>query len=416
MKSVSYVFSSHFYCLLKLSLLLGLVLMYPLSGAWSGRALQIFAKNIEVPFEYKDADFMSYYGGILRTLEFPTLTSKEDVEYSTSGLTAGKLPVYKSFRESTQAKPLIVFIPGVSAHFRGQITPIMIERFEQADYHVVSVLNPLHKEFIKSRPKYNQENYLYLDAQIILELIVQAIADKKNKISSIHVMGESLGAFLASQLALFESQKRYDFFFSYLSSLTLLWPPLELNYSLRRFEWKFSQALKEKDRCSYLYTYSAFLWYGLILGEPQNLREIFQICLGRYMFTDAFSKSVESAAHELNDESLMNANFKKSSEITNYTQLTKAHNPYLYKDLMRTFTDNIVVPEFLLGHHLKKWRKRGISLKIVSSKDDFINQSEKWLELSEHLEPRSIHLFPWGGHCAPLAYDFWKEVIREEYK
>ena len=72
---------------------------------------------------------------------------------------------------------------------------------------------------------------------------------------------------------------------------------------------------------------------------------------------------------------------------------------------------------------LSYWLQQGlqnnpIPIRIISSKDDFINDGANWNQFKKELKlsDKQLLLMKWGGHSGPLGLEIWKDIFSLEFK
>jgi len=370
---------------------LNIILIQTCFAAWSSESLSIMNSKKKY-VEYTKPAFITYWGGVKRYFLGRDLEGIE-FKYKDPLLTKPFNVYYK--KSSKKKAPLIIFFPGIHGNYSGQISPSIINWFEQVDHHVFSLPNFLHVDYIKAGPKYDLSNTATLDAQVALNAISAGV-DKigKENISHISFVGESLGAFLAaSTVNVFESFK----YKSMIKNVILLWPPLIMNKTLKRFD-RFINATKEThSECSMVMNFYRKLRFYVFQEKPHSFSIEDEVCLDAEMFHGAFLKSINKAysAHAKRVKI-------KKDKPQNFTEFFKLYNPNFIK-VINDENQNIN-----LKYLLSLWKKEDVNLKVVSSTDDFINEPSDWDDIE------SKYLYEWGSHCAPLSLDDWGMILSKE--
>ena len=293
--------------------------------------------------------------------------------------------------------PLMIFFPGIFGTHEGSVSPWLINGFEARGFHTASVPNFLSRPYIKARPDYGQNGAAVFDVAAALEAsekIIERIGPQR--VDSVVLVGESLGAFLLSGAGAQLSD--YPLLKSKTTKAMFLWPPLNVKKALKAFDNKSSETKKTYEQCSYLLRLPLFLYEFWWKENPEKLADEDSRCFEAYLFHGAFLKSMgksfdaRASAYGLEDP----------PRPEGFADFVKGQNPF-YKELLESDDKRLH-----FSHWLGHWSLTGVDIKVVSSEDDFINDPKDWEDI------KGEFLFDWGGHCAPVAQDGFMEALVKE--
>lgn len=379
-----------------LKLISTLLFIFPnlLYAQWSPDSIDLMKSKLDY-VKYDKPAFISYWGGVKRYLKGEGLRGDE-ISLS-SKLLKNKIDTYFYISKSKSIKPLIILFPGIYGNYSGDLSPYIINIFEEADYHVFSFPNFLHESYIKATPLYTEENTIKLDSLVALELIEKAVGKiGLEKISHISFVGESLGAFLAASTGQYLDS--FKLLKDKVKNVLLLWPPLNLPKTLKLFDKNIISTRETHNQCNYFINfYRKFMFY-LFQEKPHEYSNTDEQCLDAEMYHGAFLKGVERAFNGLKD---IKDDIKGKPPKT-FEEFFEKYNPS-YITILKEKED-----ELLLKNYIKVWKENNANVKVASSVDDFINNKSDWDEISDKF------LFNWGSHCAPLALDEWNQILKNE--
>lgn len=382
---------------MKLIMAFMLVFASSAQADWSTETLENF-KTFEGRKAPPYPDVLTLWGGVKRYLNGESLKGEEfKVELETF---QEELELYAYRRHSQEKLPLVVFFPGIFGSQEGQVSPWLLNIFEESTFHTGVVPNFLNKKYIKALPKYSRENAMSLDARAALKA-VEKIIEKigLDNIASVTFLGESLGAFVAASSIHFADE--FPNVFKLVKNVVLLWPSLNLKSSLEAFDKKTLKYKSTYESCFYVFKAFAFFKHFIWQDFPKNMDEEDARCFGAYLFHGAFLKSMEKSFQTHIEAKKIDT--KEAFESPkNFHEFIKIYNPFYLEGMEEA-------PEKLeLKFWLEKWKAQGPKLKIVSSIDDFINDRKGW----KFIEKK--RLLDWGEHCAPISLDVWREILTRE--
>jgi glutaredoxin-related protein len=305
----------------------------------------------------------------------------------------------KIYFRQTDSNEIVVFMPGIFGSIQKGLTPQMIDQIEQNNVNLLVLPNMLSQEHIEAQPQYSNDPIL-TEVLIHEAALDKIIKDLNRKNVKIHIVAESLGSIIGSAWANYDQthQKR-------LSSLTLLWPPLELPLAMKNFDKIVKDHKEASIKCGYIKK-AWLLFSELSLNEfPSSLSDEDERCLGSIVLIDGFmtnaTKSWDSYAKVSGSNPSQAPNsfegFFKSyrKEIWNLIEIKHESTR------LETWLKNINGP-------LKN------SITIFTSQNDFLNTGldfEKF-KINTGLKNEQFIIFPWGGHSGPMGIDNFYKFIK----
>lgn len=299
------------------------------------------------------------------------------------------LPIYVS--QQNAKADLYLFYPGVFGKPDGKITPHMIDELEKKNGHVIVIPNIVAESYLVTRPATKGDN---LARERSNQNLILAEALKKighDKIGKIHLIGESLGCFQAANL---------DYKFD---SMTLLWPPIYLDRSIRRFDALINQKLPDvNNKCSFWYKWPFVAYESKWLDVPKDMSQNDKDCMGAWVIADGFVNSIQKTSRTYLEEQN-----KAVPEIYTFTNFVQTVLPDFSKPI-EEHDQNLS-----LVHLLSLLPTPKSNIRITSSVDDFLNDPKEWddiLAAYPELKP-NFYLHSWGGHCGPMGVDGFMENV-----
>jgi hypothetical protein len=360
----------------------------------------LFLYSREYPFEkweglsthykkdFSDPSFSTFWGGLRRALHWPNHKGKI-VDLMPKGF-RDKVPVYV-FADDKK-KDLYIFYPGIFGKPDGKTSPHAIDALEEMDGHVVAVPNILADTYLNARPDSKssslEEERTY--QTLLFDEVINWVG-KKN-IGKIHVLAESLGTFQALQI-----NHKFD-------SLKILAPPLYLDRAIKRFDELIAKQSKALEKCTLWWKWPVVAYKIKYNSSPLDISPEDKRCFGSWVIAGGFVMSIQSTAGNIK-------NRKNPNIPQNFSQFVDSILPDFSKPLESH--DEKLSLQYLL----KKAKTPMESIRIISSKDDYLNELTEWEEL-KRLHPKlqnNIYLFSWGGHSGPISLDgFITDIYRDE--
>ena len=344
-----------------------------LFAQWTEQSLKVIDNSSKTYGYMQDEVITTLWGGFKRFWRINKFTG-EEIDIPTKKFKSGKLPVY--LRKTNKKAPLLVLLPGIFGKYNGQITPKNIEDLEVLDFHLVVPPNFLAPKYIENIPLYDNDPSRF-DIDVAIEMIEKSIEIiGSDKISKIHLVGESLGTLVASGIYAVDTQRANSLLKD--GSITLLWPPVDLKNSLKSFDKRIKDSEKIQNDCFYFYNLLPGIIYHFIYQEkPDDFGKDFKHCIKPFLYHEAFMRTAKKSfdIYKENKEEVVSIEPKNFSEFFQYYQ------PIFHK--MLEDKD----PRTELSYWLRQGRKQNlIPLRIISSKDDFINDGVKWEQFKEDLK------------------------------
>lgn len=333
-----------------------------------------------------ESTFATFWGGLRRALHWKSHKGSL-IDLYVPGFRK-LLPIYLS-QQKTKSD-LYLFYPGVFGKPDGKITPLMIDTLEKMNAHVLVVPDIVADTYLISRPASPGDNLKRerKNQNDILKYALEKIG--MDNIAKIHLVAESLGCFQAANL---------DYAFD---SMTLLWPPLYLDRSIKRFDYLINKKLPDVEKCSYWWKWPKVAYEVKWSELPHALKSQDRDCLGAWVIAEGFVSSIKNTSRIYLEE-----HDKNVPDIHTFTEFVKTVLP----DFSESIESND--KELSLIHLLHKVQTPKSKIRMTSSIDDFLNDPQEWDELMKsHPELKSgFFLHDWGGHCGPIGVDGFMESV-----
>lgn len=299
------------------------------------------------------------------------------------------VPIYLSQKESKA--DLYIFYPGVFGKPDGKLTPHMIDMLEKKNGHVIVIPNIVADSYLVSRPTLIGDNLARERANQNLILTEALKKIGSDKIGKIHLVGESLGCFQAANL---------DYKFD---SMTLLWPPIYLDRSIKRFDKLINQKLPDvQNKCSFWWKWPMVTYESKWLETPKDMSQIDKDCMGAWVIAEGFVSSIQKTS-----KTYLEDHKKEVPEIHTFTTFIKTVLPD-FSQPIEEHDQNLS-----LVHLLSLVPTPKTNIRITSSVDDFLNDPKEWDDiLAAFPELKSnFYLHTWGGHCGPMGVDGFMDNV-----
>lgn len=346
--------------------------------------------------------YVSLWGGVKRKWSGGDLNGDIRKYYAKDYFKKGSLPIY--FHENEKQAPLSIFFPGIFGKHDGDLSPGMINLLESKNSHVAVIPNFLSDTYIKTEPIYH-DDVSKTDIGAITSIIEKILLSiPEDKITRINLIGESLGSFVASGVLSEISNKQQ--FEKYKINLVLFWPPLKLNQVLTNFDKEIQNTLKTYNDCNFWYRYPLVAYHFIWQKKPKDTSEEFVKCMDSYLYHGVFKVGIENSI-----KASMEVHGKGIKDVPkNFNQYFKTFNKKFYTMIEQKSE------KLRLSYWLSKRNQSQTTVRIISSKDDFINKGISWEEFlkTSYLEDDNLILLPWGAHSGGLAMDIWPEVLYTE--
>lgn len=337
--------------------------------------------------------FATFWGGFRRGVRI-TQNKGEMVDFKLHGFKK-ELPVY--LKHNNQKKDLVIFFPGVFGKPNGRISPHVIEEIETRDVHVAVLPNLLAPTYLSAKPTtlgdpISQESD---NQRKVVNEILKRIDFKY--IKKVHIVAESLGCLQAlSALNNPGTQSK-------ITSLTLLWPPLFLNRSIKRFDDLIARSLSMQEACSFWWKWPQIIYRTNGQELPNGINDEDKKCFGAWVIGSGFVGSIKETAKDV-------AKFSNDQLPNTFTGFIAKVIPEIMGAL--NVGDERLSTEFLLRPYLNT----PIKIRLASSSDDFLNDPVEWKKFKEQRPELNskIYLFSWGGHSGPIGMEnFMAKVVEE---
>lgn len=309
---------------------------------------------------------------------------------------AGSVPIYIS-RSSLELAPLVILFPGIFGTADDRLSSDTVDLLQKRNVHIISIPNFFNQIYVRRVPLYDSGEPSRIDLKIAFDAIDWAVKKIGQKnISTTHLIGESLGTFMASGVYALDAElpkPRIN------GSILLMFPPMDLHYTIQNFDkiiHEFEKPFKECSRLSWLFEFIT------TSDSEASYSKSFDECTSAFMLHTGFVGTIAKVVDEFNSE------LSQKTQELDFTNFLKAYNPKLLSTVEAHHPD-VVLATWLDQGILKNPRP----LKIITAKDDFLNWGRDWDQWikERHYSKLDVHIFPYGGHCGPLGYQEGKDVI-----
>jgi hypothetical protein len=365
------------------------ILLFSLPAhSWDERQRTVLSDLSVVHKAYlTDSAFSTFWGGMRRAV-FWALQRGEVQKLRVKGFQK-PLPLYISFLGGR--KDLIIYYPGVFGKVDGRISPHMINTLEKKDAHVAVIPNIIAGPYLLARPQgegdaLKQETTLQT---AVFDEVIKLVGS--HRLKKIHIVAESLGSYQAMIL-----QRP-------VASVTLLWPPLHLARSIRRFDELIQRSRPFlENQCALWWKWPWYFFEVKLKNLPDTLKESDKTCLGAWVLGEGFVGAIKKTSESIKE---LRGIGEKLPE--NFSEFIQVFLPEFYLDLKKEDQ------RFSISYLLKTSPTPKESFRFISSRDDFLNIPEEWEELSQDFPGLSgrIFLFEKGGHSGPLGITGLSDII-----
>lgn len=334
-----------------------------------------------------------------------------------------------------QPRPLAVVIGGTGAGFASTKSIVLARTMLKAGYHVLSLPNPTHPNFIAAASETGIPGRLTDDAKDLYRLVEVGIAAVREQvpITDVVVTGYSLGAVHAAYLAkLDDEQKRIGF-----KKTLMLNPPVSLYTSIKALDQMVERHLKTDpaslraflnrlfEQFAGVYTQSEevdltddFLFRVYLTLEPRDdeLEQLIGIVFRLTANDMAFTSDV-----------MTNAGYvvPKDAKLTQTTSLTGFFTAGMGLSFEEFFTDvyypffrvrepRLSAPQMIERESLYSiadWLRDNPRIGVITNEDDLILDPGQVDFLEATLGDRAW-IFPTGGHCGNMSQrDYVAKVV-----
>jgi hypothetical protein len=359
--------------------------------------------SLEVPSApseaFRDPFVSTAHGAIMATasrLRLVKFKYRNYVELPSPHFRSGKAHVL--LYQETQKAPLLIALPGIASSNYTAMMNRALDIFSNRGFHTAVFHNSWSHSYLSDRPRH-LPGELRKEAQVVLDLIPELLAKiGPEKVSEIHLYGESYGAFLSSVVKSLDKDR-------ILSGKTLLaGPPINLLEAARNLDSLISrsQALRAAPATSFsVLRVAAGFFLSQIRGEnpraePEELSQL--ISLSGFFKHLKQTVADLSLQPELSAPSTVNAsNPRYGQYIEGLVEAAPANERIIYS----------------LSHWLSELDSRGIDYQIVSAQDDFLNLGQSWSTVLS--SPSRLSLLDWGGHLGFMGFEWWEKRIDQEF-
>lgn len=361
---------------------------------------EIKANLLALNSKYSPLDHMglaTFWGGWRRASKF-TFNNGETILWKSPLFKRKQLPIYISEQETKS--PLIVFMPGIFGSTDKGLSPMMIDRFEKAGAHVLVVPNLVSTQYVSASPLYDG-GIVESEIKVMESALDFALIKLNSKVTAIHIVAESLGTMVGAAWTSWDTTHKKR-----ISSLTLLSPPIDLSVAMKNFDDVINEYRGTMNKCGEIEIYWKFFTQFLIREIPTDLTLEEKRCLaGRVLvngFLEAAQKSYDAHAEVMN--------LKENLKIASFETFFKEYRPEFWT-LIENKDDKL---------KLKTWmsvirQHSSIPLRLLTSKDDFLNRGLSWSQFLEEtkLPNDNLIILDWGGHSGFLGTEEMGPILRK---
>ncbi len=318
-----------------------------------------------------------------------------------------KIGVPSRLWKSDKLKPLVVIFPGTFGDESNGQSISIARIYVRKNYHVLSMANPLAPSYIKAKLRVAP---LDLPHQAVLfskaiELAIHKVGAAN--ISSIHFIGVSYGAFLATVVASLNGKIAQ----LPIKTLSLVSPPLHFGKAIQRLDNMLDRSQEVWDS-----QLERKLPWGDLWQLLTNNASIF--------IPEAFHYRAEAIFSHLGFRIQAADAFETFNRIWKLSMIpTSQREKKQWRDRLRIFKEvgrfsprgaaflnSKKLSDF--GYWIAKVKQLGIAnVSIISSLDDPLNDSKDWSTNSFANLKNETFLLKKGGHCGFLKHKLFKSAL-----
>jgi len=321
--------------------------------------------------------------------------------------------------------PLLVFVPGIFSNADGAAPRLITKIFAKLGYHVLILPNSWSPDYLSAQKKKTDGDGFRQDAELVLELTKNVIQNEigENLVTEVHLMGESLGAGIASVVYALDLNSKVPVFDA---GLTMMWPPANIAQSvdiLDRYLFQYDEEVFEQRCREHVIHGSTVLraLFGSLLSRPK-LMDV--ECAGPAIMNLGFRKRLNSNAEFFENNNKNNNDNKVHNNARNFGHRVKFDKmnfqTYLanyfpkFKNRVDSNDDYLSLERLIKRFYVS----RQTNFRIITSEDDFINQPNVYLDMVNRGVFASDHIIQlkWGGHVGVTFTDSFIEILRHQFK
>jgi hypothetical protein len=337
------------------------------------------------------------WGGVHRWLS-PRWTQSAVISTKLTSLPVLDHPtITLSIRKATSPQAdLIIFFPGIFGQPGSALTPEFISSLERLPFHILAVPNVLSESYLSLQIPYVSGKVFKQDAEVFDAIIKQVIKNYKLAPQKIHIIAESLGSYSATSWSALTTTFR-----GHVSSLTLLWPPLNLYNGMKRFDQHIQYYAKFKEHCSW----------------PTRLRLMIKLLFLTQLPSADLSPFLDSEHHCAGYQLFPEGFRHRAQEVLNF-YLTLKHRPqeknlkgfeHFFSKYDSQINQEIQSQKKELS--LSEWVNQAVKIQplqeiiIHTSENDFLNLPQEWNTFAKtvYWPSKKIKFIPNGGHAGAMG-------------
>ena len=318
----------------------------------------------------------------------------DDFFVSADGLVrTAAVHIWKS-QKTASVSPVVFYLPGLFQSSQSDAVRYMGTLLAEAGLHVVVVDNPLSIDYRRQSPV-SLPAHLWDEAVVIGSIIRSWSKDHAGEYSSIHLLGVSYGAFLASMVVAQDAESTYP---AVTGQTTLMFPPFSL-----------TDTINLMDAVIAYYTDSVYPVYPKWFVGKYIHDNLINLML--------FTRKSPAGSSVYQMGSLISDNeAEKFMDAPSLHEVIDGHSvrfSLLLKEYLGEKSTFYCGEQSHLSYWLDKSRGHGNSrIRILSSADEWINNPADagrlpaWFVNESHLLLLEV-----GGHASILREDWFSQII-----
>jgi predicted alpha/beta-fold hydrolase len=321
---------------------------------------------------------------------------------------------------------LVIIIPGLGGHYQGTGVNAMAQTYYKAGHSVLIVSSAMNWEFYLAACTSNVPGYTPLDAKDIRNALRKIVADVKkeypNRITTLHLVGNSLGALHALFVAKLESESKNKIGFkSYLA----IHPPVNMLNALTTLDeffdkWKSLPRKKVAQKIEKaVATYLTMIKQGLPKNKRINInRETAEILIA-LSYRYALCELLLAVKKKGNDMGVIKTKYGFTNNILYKELATFSFQKYadelLKKSIQKKTNKALSMKELAKKgglHSISSFLTKAKNINVINSLNDFLLDQNDLKWFAKTFGDR-ILFFKYGGHLGELYTKEAKQTIVE---
>jgi predicted alpha/beta-fold hydrolase len=338
-----------------------------------------------------------------------------------------------------EPRPLAVVIGGTGAGFASTKSIVLARTMLKAGYHVLSISNPTHPNFITAASETHIPARLTDDAKDLYRVVELGIAAVKRQVpvTDVVVTGYSLGAVHAAYLAkLDDEEKRIGF-----KKALMLNPPVSLYTSLTILDDLVDRHLRTDPASLRAFLDKLFKQFASVYTQTEDVDLTDDFLYRVYLTLEPQDDELEQligivfrlTANDMafTSDVMTNAGYvvPKDARLTQTTSLTEFFTAGMGLSFNEFFTD-VYYPFFTVRepqlnarqmvereslYEIADWLRNTPKIGVITNEDDIILGPGEVAFLEETFGDRAT-IFPTGGHCGNMSQRDYVAKVVEFFK